>query len=273
MKNFLSRLITGIIYVGLICLCISWGSLSFLALFSLVTFLCLWEYYGIINTKRNAGISRWFNSAGGVLLFVSTYLACSGVAEVYIFFPYLLYLIYTYVYEVFAKSEAPFLRLSRTILGQVYIAVPLSLLNAIAFRGGDYLYVFVLSLFIFIWVNDTGAYIVGVTLGKHRLCERISPKKSWEGFWGGLVFTFASSFVFSYLYPEISWLWWASIALAIVVFGTFGDLVESLFKRNMDIKDSGHSLPGHGGFLDRFDSLLLAVYAMYFLEYFYYYLK
>jgi phosphatidate cytidylyltransferase len=147
--------------------------------------------------------------------------------------------------------------------------LPLSLLNLLVFSPADagvvvYYPVFVLALFIFIWINDTGAYLVGILFGKHRLFERISPKKSWEGFFGGLLFTTASSFVFAYFEPEISYYHWMGISLVVVVFGVWGDLVESLIKRTLEVKDSGKAIPGHGGFLDRFDSLLLAVYAVLF---------
>ena len=117
---------------------------------------------------------------------------------------------------------------------------------------------------IFIWANDTGAYIIGSRFGKRRLWERISPKKSWEGFFGGLVFTLVPAVIFAYFHPEIAGYHWIGLSVGVVVFGTWGDLIESLIKRTLNVKDSGCSLPGHGGFLDRFDSLLLAVYAMFF---------
>jgi phosphatidate cytidylyltransferase len=125
-----------------------------------------------------------------------------------------------------------------------------------------------LALFVFIWVNDTGAYLIGSWLGKHRLFERISPKKSWEGFFGGLIFTLAASLLVAHFFPAAfpyagmsaiaAYFHWLVIAAIIVVFGVYGDLLESLLKRNLNIKDSGHFLPGHGGILDRFDAALLA---------------
>jgi phosphatidate cytidylyltransferase len=120
-----------------------------------------------------------------------------------------------------------------------------------------------LALFITIWVNDTGAYLVGITLGKHRLFERISPKKSWEGFFGGAIFALISGYVFSLLITEINLIEWLIFSEIVVVFGTFGDLIESLIKRTVHVKDSGNLIPGHGGLLDRFDSLLLAAPAIF----------
>jgi len=171
--------------------------------------------------------------------------------------------------ELYEKQLDPISHAAYIVLGQVYIALPVSLLNGIAFslpaeNAAEYRSIFVLALFIFIWINDTGAYLIGVNFGKHRLLERISPKKSWEGFFGGMLFTLASSLVFAYFYPALAVGQWAGLALAVSLFATWGDLIESLIKRTLSIKDSGTAIPGHGGFLDRFDSLLIAVYAVLF---------
>jgi phosphatidate cytidylyltransferase len=173
------------------------------------------------------------------------------------------------VSELYEKQQDPITHMAYIFLGQCYIALPVSVLNLIAFSGiaeGTPVYnpLLILSLFIFIWVNDTGAYLVGILIGKHRLFERISPKKSWEGFFGGLLLTLAISLVFACFDKEVPWYHWTALSFVVVIFGTWGDLIESLIKRTLEVKDSGQSLPGHGGFLDRFDSLLLAVYAMLF---------
>lgn len=115
-----------------------------------------------------------------------------------------------------------------------------------------------IALFATIWINDTGAYIIGVSFGKHRLFERVSPKKSWEGFFGGALAALAAGYVFSVFIPDLTLVQWLLFSQIVVVFGTFGDLIESLLKRTIGTKDSGNILPGHGGFLDRFDSMLLA---------------
>ena len=122
---------------------------------------------------------------------------------------------------------------------------------------------FALAIFVFVWVNDTGAYLVGSMLGKRRLFERISPKKSWEGFYGGLAFVLITSQIFAWFMPATNWYTWLGLAGTIVVFGTWGDLIESLMKRTLGVKDSGHVLPGHGGMLDRFDSVMMAIPAAY----------
>ncbi len=268
MNNFVVRLLTGIVYVALITGSIVCNSYTFLALFSLVTVLCLWEFYGLINRGKQTNIRPASGCFGGLLLFVSSYLYASETFSHFVFFPYLIYVAALLIYELYGKQKDPLSHLAYTILGQCYIALPVSLLNMVAFQqnneGVTYYPLLILALFVFIWINDSGAYLVGILIGKHRLFPRISPKKSWEGFFGGLFFTAAGSLVFAHFEPAIPVYHWIALSLIIVIFGTWGDLVESLIKRTLDVKDSGNSLPGHGGFLDRFDSLLLAIYGLFF---------
>jgi len=156
----------------------------------------------------------------------------------------------------------------------VYIVLPLTLCNGLVFPSSEghfmdperkYVPDLLLGFFILLWVNDTFAYLTGIMFGKHRLFERISPKKSWEGFFGGLICTVALSLLVAQLFPIIlPWYHWMAVAAIIVVFGVYGDLIESLLKRNLKIKDSGHFLPGHGGILDRFDSVLVSAPMVYF---------
>jgi phosphatidate cytidylyltransferase len=267
MKNFWARLCTGVVYVALIGLGILWNIYSFLALFSLVIVLCLREFYGLVNAQKRVKIDLWYNCLGGFLLFLATFLYVSGHSGYSVFFIYLIYILVVLISELYKKHADPVNHAAYVFFGQCYIALPVSILNLIAFQGivGEstaYNRLLVLSLFIFLWANDTGAYSIGVLFGKHRFFERISPKKSWEGFFGGLIFTFISAFAFAYFRPEIPWYHWVGLSLVVVLFGTWGDLFESLIKRTLEVKDSGHCLPGHGGWLDRFDSMLLAVYAM-----------
>ena len=152
------------------------------------------------------------------------------------------------------------------MLSQMYIALPFSLLNVLAFNAtSDGLVAFntllPLSVFIFLWVNDTGAYCAGSLLGRHKLFPRISPGKSWEGSIGGGLFVLAAAYIISIYFDGVllTTIEWLGLGLVVTVFGTWGDLVESLFKRTLGIKDSGNILPGHGGMLDRFDSALLAI--------------
>jgi phosphatidate cytidylyltransferase len=156
------------------------------------------------------------------------------------------------------------------MMSQLYIALPFSLLNVLAFQsdadGVHFVWSIPLAVFIFLWINDAGAYICGSLLGRHKLFPRISPGKSWEGSIGGGVLVVIVAVLVWHLSEQyaqnplgLSAIEWAGQGLVVVVFGTWGDLVESLFKRTLGIKDSGHILPGHGGMLDRFDSTLMAV--------------
>ena len=151
------------------------------------------------------------------------------------------------------------------MLSQLYVALPFALLNVLAFQNSPetssvtYNPILPLSIFVFIWLSDTGAYCVGSLIDKHRLFERISPKKSWEGSIGGGIFSIASSLGFAHFFPFMPGWQWVGLAIVVVIFGTWGDLTESLMKRQLGIKDSGNILPGHGGMLDRFDSALMAI--------------
>jgi phosphatidate cytidylyltransferase len=265
MKNLYLRGATGFLYVALITGSILWNQYTFAGLFSIMLFFCLREFYGLLNTHRKVNIPVIYNSAGGVLLFISTGLYASGTLPYTIFAVYLLYWVILLISGLYTKPADPLVQFAYVFLGQCYIAFPFVLLNFLAFPpypvGLAYYPLFLLSLFVFIWINDTGAFAIGMLFGKRRLFPRISPKKSWEGFFGGLFFTIASSLIFAYYEPLISYYHWISIAVLVALFSVWGDLIESLIKRTLGIKDSGNALPGHGGFLDRLDSLLLAVYA------------
>ena len=185
-----------------------------------------------------------------------------------IFLPYLLFIILTMIAELYYKAPNPINNWAFTLFAQVYCAGSFSMLNFIGAEPGtpgvmSYTPLFIMAIFIFVWLDDTGAYLVGSLIGKRKLFERISPKKSWEGFFGGLILVLASSQAFAWFDPEISRLNWLGLATTVVLFGTWGDLVESLLKRTLGVKDSGNILPGHGGMLDRFDSVMLAVPASY----------
>jgi len=156
------------------------------------------------------------------------------------------------------EEDKPFTNIAFTFLGIIYVAGPFALINVSIFIFGHYNYAIILGYLFLLWASDTGAYFAGKTFGKTKLFERVSPKKSWEGSLGGTALAFLIAYLFSIFFNEIPQWQWFSIAAIIVITGTYGDLVESLLKRSMMIKDSSHSIPGHGGFLDRFDGLLLS---------------
>jgi len=268
LKNLIVRALTGIIFVAVIVSSIYFHPFSFLIVFSLIVALTLWEFYGLFEHFDSAPIKRMLYCLGGVYLFGATFVYANDLVDSRIFLPYILFLMFVLIAELYHKNQDPIRIWSLTMFGQFYCVGSFALLNFLASvpdRPDEIVYnpLFVLAIFVFVWLNDTGAYLFGSLFGKHRLFERISPKKSWEGFWGGFVVAVASSQIFALYSPEISRLNWMFFSVVIIVFGTWGDLVESLMKRTLEVKDSGHVLPGHGGMLDRFDSIILAIPAAY----------
>lgn len=267
MKNLIVRAITGVFFVAAIVTCFL-DPIAMAVLFALVTGLTIWEYTGLVNEHvENTTVNRSICTVAGVFLFLAVYGYCCGMVPSAIFFAYLFTIVYLFISELYTKAPNPINNWAYSMLSQMYIALPFSLINVLAFMGAadgkiHFNYVIPLSLFIFLWTNDTGAYCAGSLLGKHKLFPRISPGKSWEGSIGGAVFVLIAAYIISQVTPvaeQLSPLKWMGLGLTVVVFGTWGDLVESLFKRTLGIKDSGNILPGHGGMLDRFDSSLMAI--------------
>lgn len=269
MKNFIVRTITGIIFVAAIVASFLRPE-AMVLLFSIVTGLTIWEFTGLVNGNVNVNVNRFISTAAGVYFFYAMTYFCSdlygGSAKSVVFIPYLVTIIYLLVAELYLKQEDPIADWAYTMLSQMYIALPFSLLNVLAFTATpqgtvNFNTLLPLSVFVFLWINDTGAYCTGSLIGRHKLFPRISPAKSWEGSIGGAVFVLAAAWAISYWLDGVmlTTLEWLGLGMVVVVFGTWGDLVESLFKRTLGIKDSGNILPGHGGMLDRFDSALLAI--------------
>jgi len=266
-SNFIQRAITGIIFVGVLVGCILGGPISFSLLFALITALTIHEFGTIVSKQQDVEINKPICMLAGVFLFFGfAYLGVMpGQNEILI--PYLFLIIYLLVSELYLKKKNPLNNWAYTMMSQVYIALSFSMLNVLAYHsiGSESHYniqynpILPLSIFIFTWINDTGAYCTGLLFGKHRLFERISPKKSWEGSIGGGIFSIIAAIIMAHFFPFMTLGVWIGLALTTVVFGTWGDLTESLLKRTLGIKDSGNILPGHGGMLDRFDSTLMAV--------------
>ena len=268
MKNLIIRALTGIIFVVVLVSAICIHPIFFLILFCIITGLTLWEFGGLVKHYENANLQRAVNVLGGVYLFIATFVYTNGLTDGKIFLPYLLFIMLTMIAELYYKAPNPINNWAFTLFAQVYCAGSFSMLNFIGAEPGtpgvmSYTPLFIMAIFIFVWLDDTGAYLVGSLIGKRKLFERISPKKSWEGFFGGLILVLASSQAFAWFAPEISRMNWLGLAATVVLFGTWGDLIESLLKRTLGVKDAGNVLPGHGGMLDRFDSVMLAVPASY----------
>ena len=269
MKNFIIRTITAVFFVAAIVTCFLKPE-AMILLFGLVTGLTIWEFTGLVNDRDGVTVNQLIATVAGVYFFLAMAGFCSGMTPPSVFLPYLVTLIYLLVSELYLKQEDPVHDWAYTMMSQLYIALPFSMLNVLAFQsdaeGVHYVWTLPLSVFVFLWINDTGAYLCGSLLGKHKLFPRISPGKSWEGSIGGGILVMIVAVLVWYLLEQyeqnalgMSALEWAGLGLVIVIFGTWGDLVESLLKRTLGIKDSGHILPGHGGMLDRFDSSLMAI--------------
>ena len=243
-------------------------------LFLVISVLGLWEFYtliekGSIKPQKIYGIIfgiTCFIAIGFIQIMQSKFFLLSVIPLLFL----------SFFIELYRQSENPFSNISATIIGIIYVVIPFSLLFAMSFSiwfgeafGNGVLSIenrimptnhkhFLLGFFFFIWANDTFAYLVGRAIGKHKLFERISPKKTWEGTLGGVLCTQGIAYVISIYFTELAPIHWHAMALIVSVFGTLGDLVESMFKRSLGVKDSGTILPGHGGILDRFDGVLLS---------------
>ena len=264
-NNFIQRAITGLLFVAVLIGCMVGGPVPFTLLFTVITALTIQEFGALVNRTGNVQMNLPISILAGVFLFL-----CFGYLGVApgnngVFIPYLGLLLYLFISELYKKRKDPIQNWAYAMMSQLYIALAFSLLNVLAYHSAgtdgstEYNPVLPLSIFIFTWVNDTGAYCTGMLFGRHRLFERISPKKSWEGSIGGAAFSLIAATVLAHFFPFLPLLHWMGLALTVVVFGTWGDLTESLLKRTLGIKDSGNILPGHGGMLDRFDSTLMAV--------------
>lgn len=268
MNNFITRTISGIIFVAGMVAGMAFNGVAMTFLFTLITSMAVWEFTGLVNEHRGASVNRFITTVAGSYLYLAFAGYCSGLTPSAVFIPYLLTIIYLFVSELYMKAEDPISNWAYTMLSQLYIALPLSMVNVLGFTANpttssaQFTGLLPLCVFVFLWMNDTGAYCIGSLLGRHKLFPRVSPGKSWEGSIGGAIVVLAVAFVASQLAVinyQLNIIEWLGLGLTVVVFGTWGDLVESLFKRTLGIKDSGNILPGHGGMLDRFDSSLLAL--------------
>ena len=268
MKNLMVRTLSGLVLVAVFVGAVLGSQWSFGALLLLILVGGQTEFYKL---ARETGLSpqRWMGLAVGVLLFALNFIVFrqfsrsvtdeAGGAVLYLLLYIGLLLPTLFVCELFRRSATPLANLGATLLGVLYVAVPLSLLLYVPVLAGDVVWrpETVLSYIFIIWANDVFAYLVGMTFGRHRLCERLSPKKSWEGFFGGLAGAVATGLAAAYALDANYWVW-GGLARVASLSGVAGDLVETMIKGNTGVKDSGQVIPGHGGVLDRFDALLLS---------------
>jgi len=267
MKSLLIRTLTGLLFIAVIIASILFSDVMFNKVFSvlfnvflLFTCLALYEYRSLLQ-RQKINLSIFFYIVSLLVYFMLSYTNLWGIGTTITLLLIILGLFFLlFIVELFRKQENPFTRIAYSVLGIVWIVLPFALINHIPFMfvNGKYL---LLTIFAFVWLYDTLAYCIGSIWGRHRLTERISPKKSWEGMIGAALLTVGVASLMPQLFPIFSLTvsQWTFFALIIVVFATIGDLVESLLKRQFSIKDSGNILPGHGGVLDRFDSIFFVI--------------
>lgn len=267
MQGLWKRLTTAIIFVIIMVVGHYTGPYTFSALFLIIAAGCLWEFYGLtldLHTRRDK-IRKALGVALGILPFIlvtalslypaqepERFIAISGL----LFSPFVFTI---FIYELYSHSKEPFANIAFMVLGLFYIGIPFALINFIAYDGTQFMNRVVFGLLVLTWVNDTGAYLVGSMIGKTPLFPRISPNKTWEGTTGGLITTLIFGYLLSLVFTEIPTAQWMGLAVIVGIFGGLGDLVESMLKRSVNVKDSGNLLPGHGGLLDRFDAFIFVL--------------
>ena len=263
MNNLVKRAITGTIYVLSVIAAVFIHPIVTAVYFLIVAMLGLREFYSV-SGKKDISVNRIAALGLGFVAYACVLLASKAqyqTAEIVICF-LTAFILFLFINELYRKDKNPFTNIAYTVTGVVYVVLPLALTNVIIIFNGVYSPMILMSVFIFAWCNDTFAYLTGMNLGKHKLFERISPKKTWEGWIGGFLFTIIAAVIVSSCSDVLKTGDFIAIAIITSVIGTFGDLVESMFKRQMEVKDSGNILPGHGGILDRFDILLLVLPAV-----------
>ena len=268
-SELVQRLITGIIGSFLMIWIVAVSEWGFFAIFLACTLITQLEFYKLIIKGGYIPLKTYGALVGAILFTLAFFIESDKIQGEWLFILFPLTSI-IYFIKLYKKGEQyPFRNIAFTFLGIFYVALPFSLLGAAAFTLGEYHPKIIIGIFLILWASDTGAYFAGTLFGKRKLFERVSPKKSWEGSLGGAILSLAFAVGISFFFTELAMWKWIVISVLTIVCGTYGDLVESLFKRSMAIKDSGTKLPGHGGFLDRFDGLLLAIpFIVIFLKFF-----
>lgn len=264
LKNLVKRSLSGIIYVALIVACVILGGWWFNALLLLFTILGVVEFHSLVDksvSKKTSVVPLVTDLLASVALVLGMSYSLAFLAI------FILCLIVRMIAQLYIHEDAPLVRLAYSYMGVFYIALPLGLLGFIMeMLGEDIAKALLLTMFVMIWLNDTGAFLVGSSMGRHKLFPSVSPKKSWEGAIGGVIFSIGAAFVVKYCFPDyfdsVTIVQLCVMGLIVGIISIWGDLVESMIKRTLHVKDSGNLIPGHGGILDRIDSLLLVAPAV-----------
>ena len=261
----LQRAIWGGVFVAILLTGILLGELYFHLLFGFITIISLNEFYKLFKNQAiqpNYGPGLVF---GTLFYFLGTWALAFDYWSIYLLALFILCFPILVFFELYRKKKRPFENVGVTVLAWFYISLPMILLSDLMWDAALQSwsnFLPVLSLFILVWTSDTFAYLIGKSIGRHKLFERISPNKSWEGFFGGFVFAIIAGVIIAYSFEE-SILNYAILGAIVSVFGTIGDLVESMLKRSLHVKDSGNLIPGHGGILDRIDAVLFVIPLVY----------
>lgn len=260
----LQRTITGFLFVAILITAVYFGAYSTLFLFIVIVLLGIDEFYSLVKKSKEIKPIAFFGTLVALISFVLLAIAAQQKIPLKYTSFILMLFFFLFIIELFRKKNHAFVNISYTILGVFYVAFPFAMLYHLGYYANgsfekDFNYQLIIGFFILLWSSDTGAYLSGKFFGKHKLFERISPKKTWEGTIGGGILALLSAYLLSQFFQNLSLSNWLIIAVLTVIFGGLGDLVESMHKRNLNVKDSGNLLPGHGGILDRFDGLFVAI--------------
>ncbi len=265
MKDIQTRTITGIIFLITVIGSILLHPLAFFALFSVFTIIGLKEFYNLREIKSNPKAGILFYLSGFLIYAIIAMAGLGYIQSKYLLLALLIFFLQIII-ELYRKDEPNWRRLGTVFSAIIFVSIPFGIMTSLFYTPSfffdtlNYSYQSgtLIGLFVIMWSNDVFAYLVGSKFGKHKLFERHSPKKSWEGSIGGFVFALIAAYILSIFYTHFNIMQWMSMGAIIAVAGTYGDLAESLLKRNAGIKDSGTLFPGHGGVLDRFDAVLFA---------------
>lgn len=266
-SNLTQRIIAALVGVAVLIGGMIWSEWAYFAIFLFIALMSILEFYKLVGLDGMVPLKFW-GSVCTITIFVITFLIEKQLLPtkwLFLIFPVVLG---TFFIKLYKKNEKkPFTNIAFTLLGIVYIGVPFSMMHFLVYLEDSYNWRLLLAVLFITWASDTGAYFAGSRYGKRALFARVSPKKSWEGSIGGTLLAIVFALIFDHYFDFLETWQWLCVAVIIVIAGTYGDLVESLFKRSIAIKDSGTSIPGHGGFLDRFDSLFISLpFVVTFLE-------
>lgn len=257
LSNLQQRIIAGIVGGAIVVNAIYWTEWGYFALFFGICLLANLEFYDLLIADKKKP-NKLFGTVIGMSIYTLVFLIEREILPSKCYLTLFPLCAFIFIYEMYHSIKKPFNNVAYTILGVLYVSIPFSVMHIATFSGGVYSWQICLGCLFLLWASDSGAYFSGKTFGRHKLFLRVSPGKTWEGSIGGGIISVSVAVLLSFYFEELQMWQWICLSIIIVVAGSYGDLVESAFKRSLKIKDSGSAIPGHGGFLDRFDGWLLS---------------